>query len=91
MQLQRACTPMFVDYSLITGHGVVLCCCSLCEEQLLSSVSFVFLFTHENSHETGLNYSFKSYTNYIKSTSVVMFKLLPRGFFKVNILIYFIK
>ena len=27
----------------------------------------------------------------IKSTSVIMFELLPKGFFKVNILIYFTK
>jgi len=49
---------MFVDYVLRLGHGVVFHCCSLCEEQFLSSVSFVFLFTYENSDETGLNYNF---------------------------------
>jgi hypothetical protein len=47
----------------------------------LSSVSFVFLFTYENSDETGLNYSFYTYLDDIKSSSVIMFKLLPRGFF----------
>jgi hypothetical protein len=82
---------MFVDYALRTGYGVVFHCCSVREEQLLSSVSFVFLFTYENSDETGLNYSFCTSMDDIKSTSVIMFKLLPRGVFKVNFLIYFIK